>query len=331
MRPVGFREAAQRWGTADPELAFRLHALVGGPPEDRAWVGGAGPASLADLDPWVARWLLDPASPMFGAGGRALREASTAADPGALASVLAAISGGAVRAGQIAAALGQPGDVVDRLLGELAALGLVERLADPLGAGEDACVIISPVVRLHQLVIAPHETALAAGQAKQVWAAGQGTVAAWVYRPHFASVSRQWCLRHADPATLGGAARGARPVAIDCPEHGADHELEALVVEDPVATGRVLAIGATMAATPTGPAGQTHAASATGGTTDPPMDVARLEWLEHLRGLLPPRRIVPPPRLLLFSRSGFTPDLVDKAAARPDIELVGIDRIYWGA
>ena len=329
MRPFGFRQAAELWEVAgDPELAFRLHALVGGAAEDKDRCGGAGPLSLADLDRWVARWLLDPASPMFGVGGRTLREAATTADPGALAAVLGAISAGAGRPAQIAAALdrvGQPGGQVEQaaeparqpagqvelLLGELARLGLIERLADPLGGGEDACVIVAPIVRLHQLIIAPQAAELASGQAERVWAGRRGTVAARVYRPHFESVARQWCLRHAASTTLGGAARAARPVMLACPEHGATHDLKGLVVEDPVATGRVLAIG------------ETNAASGS-------MDAGQLRRLDHLRALLPGERVGRPPRLLLFSRSGFAADLAAEAAARPDVELVGIERLYGG-
>ncbi|MGH3280807.1 MAG: AAA family ATPase, partial [Trebonia sp.] len=49
---------------------------------------------------------------------------------------------------------------------------------------------------------------------------------------------------------------------------------------------------------------------------------ARLRRLEHLRGLLPSARVDRPPKLLLFSRSGFTPGLTEEAVARPDVELV---------
>jgi len=37
-----------------------------------------------------------------------------------------------------------------------------------------------------------------------------------------------------------------------------------------------------------------------------------------------------PPKLLLFSRTGFTSGLADEAVVRPDVELVGIDRLYGG-
>jgi hypothetical protein len=35
-------------------------------------------------------------------------------------------------------------------------------------------------------------------------------------------------------------------------------------------------------------------------------------------------------KLLLFSRSGFTSDLTEEAAGRPDVELVGLARVYQG-
>jgi len=225
---------------------------------------------------------------------------------------LGAIGAGAARPLEIAAALGLPARDVAGSLAELVDIGFIERLQDPLNGERSVCVIVKPIVRLYQLVIAPNEPELAAGQADRVWARSQGVVAARINRPHFASVARQWCLRHAAEATLGGVVRAARPTAIACREHGDDHELEAIFVEDPVVTGRVVAIGETNA-------------------TDGPMDVPQLRRLEHLRGLLPGDRIGQPPRLLLFSRSEFAAGLAEEAAARPDVELVGLERIYGGA
>ena len=313
MRAFGFREAAEFWGVAaDPELAFRLHALIGGTPEYKDLCGGVGPRSLADFDDWVRLRLLDPAVPMFREGRLPPSEGTPIADRASYASVLGAISAGAARPAEIAAALGRPDVAVADLLGALAGLGLIERLQDPLNVERSVCVIVKPIVRLNQLVIAPNEPELAAGQVGRVWARSQPTVTARIYRPHFASVARQWCLRHADKGTLGGVARGARLTGIGCREHQQEHELEAVVVEDPVATGRIAAIGETNAA---------------GG----PMDAAQLRWLEHLRGLLPSARVAQPPKLLLFSRTGFNPGLTEEAIGRPDVELVSLDRIYGGA
>jgi len=114
---------------------------------------------------------------------------------------------------------------------------------------------------------------------------------------------------HPVSATPGHSA--ARPTAIACREHLQEHELEAIFVEEPVATGRVLAIG------------ETNAASG-------PMGAGQLRRLDHLRGLLPDDRVGQPPRVLLFSRSGFAADLAAEAAARTDVELVDLERLYRG-
>jgi uncharacterized protein len=309
MRTFGFREAAEFWEAAgDPELAFRLHALVGGAPEYKD-LCGAGPLSLADFDRWVQLRLLNPASVMFRSGGLTLGEGT--ADLASCASVLGAIVAGAARPSEIAAALGRPEGTVDDLLAALTGMGVIERLQDPLDTTRSGFVIVKPVARLHQLVIAPYEAELAAGQANRVWVLSQATVAERIYRPHFASVARQWCLRHAAEETVGGVARAARPTAIACREHLQEHELEAIFVEEPVATGRVLAIG------------ETNAGSG-------PMDAWQLGRLDHLRALLPDERVGQPPRLLLFSRSGFAAGLVAEAASRPDVSLVDLERLYRG-
>jgi hypothetical protein len=313
MRSFGFREAAGFWGVAaDPELAFRLHALVGGTPEYKDRCGGAGPVSLADFDDWVRLRLLSPASAMFREGWLPLSEKPSIADPALSASALGAISAGTARPSEIAAALGRPAGVVADLLTGLARVGLIEQLTDPLDGERSVCVIVKPIARLHQLVIVPYEPELAAGHADRVWARSQAVVTARIYRPHLESVARQWCLRHAEEKTLGGVARAARPTRIACGEHNCEHGLGAAIIEDAVASGRITAIGE---------------ANATNG----PMDARPLRRLEHLRGLLPSDRIGQPPKLLLFSAAGFTTGLVEEAAPRADVELVGLDRIYLGA
>jgi hypothetical protein len=65
--------------------------------------------------------------------------------------------------------------------------------------------------------------------------------------------------------------------------------------------------------------------------TNHPVDTRQLRRLEHLRGLLPSGRVESQPRLLLFSRSGFTADLTDEAGPRPDVDLIGLGRIYQGS
>ena len=104
----------------------------------------------------------------------------------------------------------------------------------------------------------------------------------------------------------------ARPTEIACREHQGGHELDLVVTEAPSDKSLILAIGG---------AKDTNAA----------VGQAQLRRLEHLRGLLPSVRVDQPPKLLLFSRSGFTPSLIEEVDARPDVELVTPERVYQGS
>jgi len=313
VRPFGFREAAEFWDvTDDPELAFRLHALTGGTPAYKDMCGGSGPRSLTDFDRWVQRRLLNPASAMFREGGLLLREEPSITDPTSYAAALGAISAGSTRRSQIAATLGRPSSAIGHLLTGLEDIGLIEHLDDALRGKRSAFLIAEPVVRLHQLLTARYEPELVAGRADRVWERSAPTIAGKIYGPHFESLARQWCLHYAADATLGGPASTVRPTEIACPEHRDRHELDIVVVADePGAAGRIASIGEAKA-------------------TNAPVDTRQLRRLEHLRGLLPSDRVGQPPKLLLFSRSGFTPDLTDEAAIRPDVELISLVRIYQG-
>ncbi len=61
-----------------------------------------------------------------------------------------------------------------------------------------------------------------------------------------------------------------------------------------------------------------------------PVGDGDLTRLEHLRGLLPRERVTTPPRLLLFSRNGFTQELRTTAASRADVRLINLDHLYHG-
>lgn len=312
VRPFGFREAAEFWGVAgDPELAFQLHALTGGTPAYKDMCGGSGPRSLADFDPWVQRRLLNPASAMFREGGLLLREEPSITDPTSYAAVLSAISAGSSRRSEIAAALGRPASAIAHLLAGLADIGIIEHTDDALRGKRTVFGIAEPVVRLHQLITGRYEPELVAGRADRVWERSAPTVAAKIYGPHFEHLAREWCLYYASEETLGGPPSAVRPSEIACREHQGGHELDIVVTDDPGSTGRVTAIGEAK-------------------STNAPVDTRQLRRLEHLRGLLPSARVDRQPRLLLFSRSGFTADLADEAAGRPDVDLIDLDRIYRG-
>lgn len=60
------------------------------------------------------------------------------------------------------------------------------------------------------------------------------------------------------------------------------------------------------------------------------MGLNQLRRLEHIRALFPAAVTPEAPRLLLFARYGFTPDLSAEAGARSDVELVDLHRLYQG-
>jgi uncharacterized protein len=312
VRPFGFREAAEFWDVGhEPELAFRLHALVGGTPAYKEMCGGSAPESAAGFDRWVHRRLLHPASAMFREGGLLLREEPSITDPTSYAAVLAAISAGRHRRSEIAAALGRPSGALAHLLDGLQDIGLIEHLDDALRGKRTVFRITEPVVRLHQLITGRYEPELVAGRAGRVWARTAETVAARIYGPHFEDLARRWCLEYAEDETLGGPPGSVRPTEVPCPEHKDRHELDIVVANDP-SGGVITAIGEAKAASTA-------------------MEVRELRRLEHLRGVLPSARLDQPAKLLLFGRSGFSPELVAEATARPDVELIGLERLYRGS
>jgi hypothetical protein len=313
LRPFDFREAASFWGLeSEPELAFRVNALLGGTPAYRAMTYGP-PGSLKTFDRWVAERLLNPASAIFREGNLLLREEAALTDPTPYHAVLTAIAGGATRRSEIAGLLGRPATGVGHLLEGLEQVGLITRLEDALRQRRGAYRLTDPLIRLHSLVIERNEGALVRGRGARVWASSASTVASMIYGPHFEDLAREWCVSHAHAETLGGEPNQVLPAVAPCRTHGQGHELDVVVIDHPAnQQRRVIAIGEAKA-------------------TSDSVDQTQLRRLEHLRDLVPAALAPVPARLLLFSRSGFMPELRREAATRGDIELVDLDRLYNGA
>lgn len=67
-------------------------------------------------------------------------------------------------------------------------------------------------------------------------------------------------------------------------------------------------------------------------STNRPRGAAELARLDGIRTLLAGSgHDVAGTRLLLFSRSGFTHELIAAARTRPDVELVDLERLYTGS
>lgn len=310
LQPFSYREAASFWQlTDDPELAFRVHALLGGTPAYRAMAFGP-PSSRESFDGWVCDRLLNPASAIFREGSLLLLEESGVADPAPYHAVLAAISAGAARRSEIAGRIGRPATAIAHLLGGLEQVGLIARCEDAFRDRRGTYRLSDPLIRLHELVIGPNERLLVRGRAAEVWAATADTVAAKIYGPHLEDIAREWCLSHASAATLGGPPHDVLPATVACREHRRGHEIDVVVVATaPGSARRVLSIGEVK-------------------STRQPLDTAAVHRLDHLRDLVAPMSD-DRPGLLLFSRAGFTTDARHLAAGRDDVELVDLDRLYW--
>lgn len=312
LQPFWFREAASFWQLADdPELAFRVHALLGGTPAYRAMAFGP-PSSRESFDRWVGERLLNPASAIFREGSLLLREESGVADPAPYHAVLAAIAAGAARRSEIAGRIGRPATAIAHLLGGLEQVGLIARYEDAFRERRGTYRLNDPLIRLHELVIGPNERLLVRGRADEVWAATADTVAAKIYGPHLEDLAREWCLSHASARTLGGSAHDVLPATVACEEHRRGHEIDVVVVAtSPGTPRRVLAIGEVK-------------------STRQLVDTTAVLRLDHLRDLVAAPGAGQRPRLLLISRAGFTDDARRLAAARVDVELVDLDRLYRG-
>jgi len=311
VHPFGYRDAAAFWRVAgDPGLAVRLHALVGGTPAYLDMCNGAGPESADALDAWVARALLNPASAMFREGNVLLAEEAQVVDTSVYFAVLAAISQGRTRRGEIASAIGKAEGAVAHPLTVLTEARLVAPLGDAVKQKRTTFHVVEPMLRLHQLVIAPNESRLARHRGTSVWTELADTVSSRIYGPHFEQLSRAWCADHASTATLGGVASDVGPTVVACREHRSNHEVD-VVVKNVTANSpdRILAVG------------EAKWRSA-------PCDLAQLARLEHVRHLL---SVPPGTKLLLFSRSGFTESLTSAGKSRPDVELVDLSRLYEGS
>ena len=306
VHPFGYRDAAAYWGVdSDPDLAMRLNALIGGTPAYRDMCPASKPPSGRTFDSWVVDNLLNPASAMFREGDILLAEQAHLQDQTPYLSVLSAISQGRTRSSEIAALVGKSASATTQLLNVLVDTQFVSKKDDVLRQKRSTYHLDEPVQRLQQLVIAPNEPALVRHQGKAVWAASAETVQAQIYGPHFERLCRSWCEVYASPVTLGGTPRRAGTTVVPCGEHSRTHEID-VVVQD--GSGTVQAIGEAKWATK-------------------PVDVDQLHRLEHVRALLPASR----PRLMLFSRRGFSSGLQHEASTRADVELVSVERLYVGS
>lgn len=314
VAPFDYRTMAQFWGLDDPRLAVLTHAVVGGTPAyRREFVRSDAPRGLTGFSAWVTDVVLDPSRPLLHEGRYLLAEDPDLAavrDRGLYVSTLAAVAAGHRTHARIGGFLGRRSDDLTHVLQVLEDASLLTRREDLLRRRRPTYAIADPFLRFHLSVIRPAQAMLAAGHADRVWQDSAQTFAAQVLGPMFEEICRHWLRDHASTVTLGGVPAEVGSAVVNDPASRHTYEVDLLVLGPRLRDRRraVLLIGEAK--------------------WDTPLGLTHVRRLERIRALLSQREDLDASnaRLLLASGAPFDPDLGD--LTRPDLELVGPERLY---
>lgn len=297
------RTAAAFWGVdRDPDLAFLVHAVLGGLPGYRDVVI-APPDTIAGFDEWITSTVVSPSSPLLEEDALILGAAGLEAIP--YRSILASVARGDRTPTAISSRTGRPAPSLARPVESLVRAGLLRRVVDPLRPRRSRYELADPFLAFHDAIIRAERTRIRRRQQADVWRERQATYRSRVLGPQFERLCRETTERFPgdlgiDPPALVGATVLADPTL------RSGLEIDVLAVD---AAGQVIAIGEAKYAT----APRTNA------------DFARLE---RARELLPGGRVRDDCRLLLFAAAGCDVAATRLAARRADLEIVDLARTY---
>jgi hypothetical protein len=317
LGPFDYRTTAAYYRIQDPEVGFRLHAVVGGTPGYRDLLAEASPANTGELETLLTATLLNPSHALFGEADHLLREDPRVTDRAIYHSVLAAIASGATTPSKVAAAIGRPERSVFHPLEVLTTAGFVVRDDDVLLQRRPALRLADPIVRFHQLVVAPRLASFEERAVAEAWRDAQATVRSRIHGPHFEDLARAWVRRFASTATVGEPVGEVGTTIVNDRVGRATLELDVVALargqRRQAKDARLVVLG------------EAKASASPRGTGD-------LRRLERARELLVGRGVdAARARLLLFARSGFDRDLEAAARSRSDVELVDLERLWTGS
>jgi AAA+ ATPase superfamily predicted ATPase len=314
---LDFRLAREFWGIADLPTAVLTNAIVGGTPAyRREFVQDDSPADAGDFNAWVCRTVLNPGRPLFREARYILAEEPDIHDTALYHAVLAAIAEGNTTRGGIAGYLERKSTDLAHPLGVLHDAGLITHETEAFKKNRSSYRIAEPLLTFYHAIMRPAWGDLERpGRAAQVWRRSQHAFHASVVGPHFEEICRQWARWHTGPEIHGGSypVRVASGTVSD-PEARKTAEIDVAVFgRDDDGRNTLLALGEAK--------------------WQEQMTATHLKRLEHVRGLL--RAKAEPgaesARMLLFSGAGFSAGLVEHAAKDPTIQLIGLDRLYYGS
>jgi len=230
--------------------------------------------------------------------------------------VLAAIADGNTARSGIASYLERKSTDLAHPLAVLHDAGLITHETDAFRKNRSAYRIAEPLLTFYHAIMRPAWGDLERpGRATQVWRRSRHTFDSNVVGPHFEGICRRWARWHADPDTYGNRYPGhVASGTVSDPQARKTLEI------DVAAFGRgddnrdaLLAIGEAK--------------------WQETIGIGHLKKLEHIRTLLRTRGEpgAENARLLLFSGTGFSDTVVKRAEDDPSIQLVGLDRLYFGS
>lgn len=315
LGPFGHRQAAELWGIGDPELAFRLHAVLGGAPGYRQLVQDAPPRDASGFGSWVVDNLFDVDLGLFTRNETEflLREDPRITHRVVYYEVLAATAAGASTPSKIGGLIGRERTSLAHILDVLLSSGYLRREEDLLRQRKPTLSVTDPIIRFNQLITVPYTELLERRQGQQVWKAATPTFHSQILGPHFEELARNW-VRHYAPDEIGIAPGAVGTTAVHDTAGRAKHELDVVALA-PGEKPRTKDLHINLL-------GEAKATGRQRGVAD-------LDRLDHLRTVLAADgHHTTDAHLAVFSQHGFTRDLTKIAASRPDVHLIDLDQLY---
>jgi hypothetical protein len=315
VQAFDYRTAAEFWGVHhDHRLAALLYAMVGGTPAYIENVS-ATPRSVADLDDWIPRNLLNATNMLFRQPRMLLSEDSAFKEIGMYGAVLTVVAEGCRTATKIANRLRRSSSDIHHYLKGLVDGGFLRQIDDAFRENRSEYQIVDSLMAFHHAVVYPNWSRLdlyRPERAQQVWREAEPSFRCHVVGPAFERICRAWIEGHAEAATVGGIPATVGQGVINDPAGRSRFQLD-VVVRD--GRRQIISVG-----------------EIKWGET---MEMGHVERLNHAIDLLRGQRTIDAgtnPSRLLFGGAGFTDDLREHAAESAGrVQLIDLARLYEGA
>jgi hypothetical protein len=185
--------------------------------------------------------------------------------------------------------------------------GFLEKDDDVVRQRRPVYRIADPIIRFHQVVRHPRTALFEDHRGVEAWADSQTSFESLVLGPHFEHLAREH-IRRAGEKHFGVPIVTVGTTVINDKNERVAQEID------------IVALGPG-----TGP--QHRVVEAIGEAKLRQIDGGDLARLDRIRPVL---RGAQDARVVLASASGFSAQLIEQAATRPDIHLVGLEEIYSG-